>query len=230
MIPIYIGTDPESWLPTQVLKHSILAHTKAEIEFIDLDGLDFGVPRDRQLTGFSFRRWAVPYVNEYRDRALYLDSDIVVLGDVAELAGVFLGKPAAARPIAKNPTLGRYFTSVMVLDCAKLTHWDYRAWVDRIEDKGFYNATMWVRDGAPHADDFESMDRRWNEMDRVDDDTRLVHYTGLHRQPWRHEGHPAGQVFRHALNATLRDDAITAKQLDVEIRAGRVRANVLTIL
>lgn len=44
------------------------------------------LPIDRRgLTSFSFTRYLVPWLNRYQGHALFLDSDMLCLGDIAEL-------------------------------------------------------------------------------------------------------------------------------------------------
>ena len=44
-----------------------------------------------ESTEFSLRRFLVPYLSEYRGWSLFIDNDMVVEGDVAELAGLMCG-------------------------------------------------------------------------------------------------------------------------------------------
>lgn len=230
-IPIYVGTEPSQWLPTQVLKHSILSRTQADVEFIPLD-TTIGLPRNQTMTGFSFCRWAVPFVNEYRDRAIYLDADIVVLGDIADLFNASFDAPVAARPVSAAGAPNRFFTSVMVLDCARLKHWDYSAWVKQAVRPQFVDAVMWARSGAPHASDFGVMPSCWNDLDivKAEPSTKLLHFTSLDRQPWRWERHPQGQVWRDALVAALAARVVTREQVYDEIDKRFVRDSIFTVL
>jgi hypothetical protein len=140
--------------------------------------------------------------------------------------------PAVARQ-APNRSDG-YFTSVMVLDCDQLRHWDVAAWALRsATDRAFYERLMWVRGDkdpafcAPHRGDFAPLLSCWNDLDVVRHDTRLVHYTDLRRQPWRHAGHPYGGVFREELVSAITNGFITATDLEREIRARHVREDLL---
>ncbi len=217
MIRVYIGTEPMQWLACEVLKYSIRSRSSEPVEFFEISDVTtrFG------LTGFSFARWYVPKLAKENgdDVAIYMDADIVVLGDIAELFHAASDKPALAKPTSD----GRFFTSVMRLDCTRL-QWDpgalpYAEWL--------HNAVMWAAPNAPWHSDFGVLDGRWNDMDLPKSGTKAIHYTDLRRQPWRYSGHPFGVVFQTELVAALKDGHILRSDLLREISAGHVRADVL---
>ena len=87
-VRIFVGTDRSQLLAVKVLEHSIRRHTALPIEVVPMLDLPLPEPRDvrqRQRTGFSFSRFAIPRLAGYRGRALYLDADMLVLRDIAEL-------------------------------------------------------------------------------------------------------------------------------------------------
>ena len=67
----------------------------ADTLLIEVDGT--GVERKELLSPFNFAAFYLPHVLAHAARILYLDTDVVVRGDVDELARMDLGgKPAAA--------------------------------------------------------------------------------------------------------------------------------------
>lgn len=90
MIPVFIGFDPRETVAWHVLCHSILARSSQPVSFIPLalDNLHdvYTRPRDPlQSTDFSFTRFLVPYLSGYTGWSIYLDCDIIMQADIAEL-------------------------------------------------------------------------------------------------------------------------------------------------
>lgn len=224
MIRVFIGTEPSQKLPTQVLKHSIRARATEPVSFIEMEGPDSDYVG---LTGFSLRRFHIPQLCAFEGRAIYLDADIVVLGNIAELWNLDLTRPALAKPY----TTSDYFTSVMLLDCGRLRHWDFRAWsTTAAKDAQFANRLIWARPTAPNHDDFGPLPSQWNDLDIVKPATRALHFTQLPKQPWRHTGHHYGHVFRTALMDAMAEGSVTTALVEDEIEAGHVREDVLKVL
>lgn len=78
-------------------------------------------------TQFSYTRFLVPYLCGYEGVALFADgADMLCLGDVAELASFPLTTPIVVvkhPPRVPHETRPRSWTSLMLMDCARLHHW-----------------------------------------------------------------------------------------------------------
>lgn len=106
MPKIYIGWDRKNVLAYEVCAESIMQHAKCDLELIPLqewklrkDKLywrSYIIDTDGQMvdradnsrfsTEFAFSRFIVPALNEYKDEwVLFIDSDMLFLGDVSEL-------------------------------------------------------------------------------------------------------------------------------------------------
>jgi hypothetical protein len=90
MIRIFIGFDPRETVAWHVLCHSILARSSQPVSFVPLAlhqlGGCFNRPRDPlQSTDFSFTRFLVPYLSGYEGWSLFMDCDMLVRADIAEL-------------------------------------------------------------------------------------------------------------------------------------------------
>jgi len=225
VIRVYIGTQPEQKLACEVLKYSITARATEPVSFFEITDKT----NRYAMTGFSFARWYVPKLaKENGDQtAIYMDADIVVLGDIAALEHAAGEKPTLARPTSD----GRYFTSVMRLNIARI-NWD----VGGLLVDGFaglpewlHNAIMWAASNSPWRADFGELSARWNDLDLVKDGTQALHYTDLKRQPWRYAGHPFGYVWQAELKSALADKAISMALVQDEIARGHVRGDVLTV-
>ena len=90
MIPIYIGYDRKETVAFHVLSHSILSRSTKPVSVtpINRDNLKESYIRPRaevDSTDFSNSRWIVPYLQEYKGWAIFMDCDMLCLADIAEL-------------------------------------------------------------------------------------------------------------------------------------------------
>ena len=95
-IKIFMGFDRPSRIPAYVLTDSILENSSIPVEFVFLHKgtlKDFFTrPKsDLDSTEFSISRFLVPYLCEYQGWALFIDNDMIVEGDVAELHKLMSG-------------------------------------------------------------------------------------------------------------------------------------------
>src|SRR5436190_1656705 len=82
---IFIGTDESQIVAHQVLAHSIRAHASIPVEIRPMFDDEAPTPTSDALgprTRFSFTRFLIPELAGYAGRALYVDADMVVFGDV----------------------------------------------------------------------------------------------------------------------------------------------------
>lgn len=115
MIRIFIGVDHRQPIAYHVLSHSILRHASVPVAITPLNIKTLPIEREG-LTEFTFTRYLVPHLCNYEGKAIFMDSDMLVLGDVARLDTDesvsfvhFDGEYLFERP------------SVMVFDCSKCT-------------------------------------------------------------------------------------------------------------
>jgi hypothetical protein len=83
-LQVYIGYDERQPLAFNVLQHSIRVNASEPIAITGLH-LDQLPIKRRGMTAFTFSRFLVPYLCNFRGKALFLDADMVVTGDIAEL-------------------------------------------------------------------------------------------------------------------------------------------------
>src|SRR3954463_7122855 len=87
-IDVFVGADRSQLLAVAVLQHSIERHTDALVRVTPLIDLDLPEPADLRQgsrTNFSFARFAIPELKNHSGRAIYMDADMLVFRDVAEL-------------------------------------------------------------------------------------------------------------------------------------------------
>lgn len=92
MLTVYIGWDSRETIAADVCRHSILTHTSIPVDIVMLKQEEL---RRRKLywrdvdklasTEFTFTRFLVPYLNNYEGTAIFMDSDMVLTTDIAEL-------------------------------------------------------------------------------------------------------------------------------------------------
>ena len=90
MIRIFLGYDHREVVAYHVACHSIHVRSSQPVEIapVMLSQLEGTFTRERnnlQSTDFSFSRFLVPYLCGYEGWALFADSDIICLDDIANL-------------------------------------------------------------------------------------------------------------------------------------------------
>ncbi len=90
MIRVFIGFDAVETVAFHVLAHSIHARSSEPVSItpLMLSQLEGKMTRERhdlQSTEFSFSRFLVPYLCDYQGWAMFMDCDMLVLDDMAEL-------------------------------------------------------------------------------------------------------------------------------------------------
>ncbi len=83
-VRVFIGYDHRQPVSFQVAAHSIWKRASCPVEIVRLDLSKLPMKR-RGLTEFTFSRFLVPYLCDYQGQSIFMDSDVLCLGDVAEL-------------------------------------------------------------------------------------------------------------------------------------------------
>lgn len=91
---VFVGADESQMLAANVLAYTINKHASRPVRVVPMCNLRVRQPKDEKnqaRTGFSFYRFAIPALAGYRARALYVDSDMLVFSDLAELWDIPFG-------------------------------------------------------------------------------------------------------------------------------------------
>ena len=231
-IRVYVGSAQSHQLLVDVLAWSIRRHTRRTVEVRAIgELLPNGVPmprkpENRPATPFSFQRFAVPELAGFSGRAIYVDSDQLVLRDIAEL----FDRPMRGMRLQRRTRWGpdgrarERASSVMLLDCARLD-WRPQRIADEL-DRGRYSytdlmrlRTLWLKGSFP---------RHWNSFDHHEPGrTGLLHYTKRRTQPWLARNHPHGAVWFEALYAGLDAGEIKMDSVATAHARGYVRPSLL---
>ena len=113
MRKIFIGYDERQPVSFTVLAQSIISQSKEPVSIIPLKLNTLPIKRCG-LTPFTYSRFLVPFLCEFKGTALFLDVDIVLNADISELFKLF--DPECAIQVSKN-THKFEWASVMLFNC-----------------------------------------------------------------------------------------------------------------
>lgn len=172
---IFIGFDERQPVAYQVAAASIAKHSSVPVSITPLILRQLPLRR-RGLTDFSFSRYLVPYLCDYRGGALFVDADVLCLGDIAELPwdGIEAGEAVSVvkhTTVTKNGqqvNVGFEQPSVMLFNCSDC----HRLTLDLIERGTPQKLDTW-------ADCVGELPREWNYLVGYDTGggAKLAHFT-----------------------------------------------------
>lgn len=232
-IRIFVGAHTGEQLPYRVLEHSIRRHASLDVEMRLVDNSLAPEPPDARFlpyTNFSFGRFAIPKLAGHAGRAIYLDSDMLVFRDIAELWNTpFEGAKILIEQITPRSTDENRRGAVLLLDCAAL-QWDPERIIKRLGIDYDYDQLMTLRPLLEEGDLRDLLPYGWNSLDERNEHTRLLHYTRIKTQPWVHPAHPLGGLWVDEVRLMLETGATTEAFIRDEVAKGHVRPSLLSEL
>lgn len=161
---IFIGYDPRQPLAYNVLQHSIARHASKPVAITPLILGQLPIQR-RGLTEFTYSRFLVPWLCDFKGRALFLDADMAVQGDIAELLEL---ETLSAVSVMKQQERFEW-ASAMLFSCGQCL----RLTPEFIDDT---NNGLFDLAWAPSVGEFP---REWNHCVGYADpaEAKLYHYT-----------------------------------------------------
>jgi len=90
---IFIGVDPRQPIAYNVLQWSIVRRASKPVQIIPLVLPQLPIQR-RGLTDFTFTRYLPPFLCNFKGISLFLDADMLVMGDIHELSSLVTGEHA----------------------------------------------------------------------------------------------------------------------------------------
>lgn len=238
-VRIFVGADDSQKLALRVLEYSIRKRTSLNVEVTPMIDLGLPEPRDprmRARTGFSFSRFAIPELAGHQGRAIYLDADMLVLTDIAELWNWPLGdahvlcqgdlRSDETTPPDASGKHRRKQCSVMLLDCGKL-RWDAPAIIAGLGPRYTYEELLYELCIVDEAHVSYDLPFRWNSLERLSDETSLIHYTEMPTQPWVYAANPNGWIWVDELRAMLADGQLPLDRIRQDVDAGFARPSLL---
>jgi hypothetical protein len=245
-VTIFISSGEASLLERKVLVYSLRRNSTRDLDIRVFNGTHNTIEREgkppelapmslkvkyQNVTEFSNYRFLVPEVCQFQGRAISMDSDMIVLGDIGELFDAELGgnQILAKHAAYRNVMGGHWALSVMLIDCAS-TRINLDLYFDEIND-GLYSYSdlhqMSPRFLAHHQFEIGHIDGRWNEFDRRDKDTRLIHYTNLYTQPWKSRSHPYGDLWFEYFDEARKAGYITDRDIELTLVRSYARRDLL---
>ena len=193
-IRIFVGSSSRDLPAEMVLEHSIRKNTEAKVEFTWMRAGDPGfddwnclfdldpktTQRRWQGPAFSMFRFAVPELAGFDGHAIYLDSDMLVRGDIKELWN-WLQKGPILCCAPKRLCVSKW-------DCGRfrVPWWpsieEMKSWKGVTASKGPMKELL-----TQHDYYYEHLTPHWNIVDGkgfMPGATRLVHYSNTSTQPW----------------------------------------------
>lgn len=237
---VFVGTDESQTVPTKVLEYSIRKHASGPVEFHGMTADGMPIPRDKKnqpRTGFSLCRFTIPRRCGYRGRALYLDADMLVFTDIAEVFQIPFGEhhlfctwqPQTPPAWRDNPAFktGRHY-AVMMLDCERL-RWDIHEIV-RGFDEGRYEYGQLMNDMCIVPP--ERIDHRlgtdWNSLEVYEPGkTKNIHYTVVPTQPWKCRTNPNGWIWDQYLAEAVAAGHVTAADIETGVAKKLIHKDLL---
>lgn len=239
-VDVFVGADRSQLLAVAVLEHSIRRHTAASVRVCPLIDLDIPEPADLRQgsrTNFSFARFAIPELKDYRGKGLYLDADMLVFRDILELWNLpfdggkiiiqeDLPEHAVTQKKAGAPSARKKQCSVMMIDCER-TRWDVTEIVGGLDGQYTYEELMYEMCILPESDVRYGVPFAWNSLEHHDRDTRLIHYTDMNTQPWVSPDNVHGNLWFREVFLMLETSALMRSDLEREIALGYFRPSIL---
>lgn len=223
---IFIGSDPTQVLGAKLFEYSVrrFASMSVSCEIIDNAGLPVPEsPQKRARTGFSFCRFKIPELCDYRGRGIYVDADMQVFTDIKELWTREFQDAWLLYSELKGGTGRIPQYSVMLLDCANLDWNAHQLITDLDAGKHDYASLMTEFAMMPKEKKLPLLEFEWNSLEHYEEGkTKLIHYTDMPTQPWVSHSNKNGEVWYAEVRRALSEGFITRDEIDDNIARGNV--------
>ncbi|MCA1659658.1 MAG: hypothetical protein LC642_03820 [Verrucomicrobiaceae bacterium] len=210
--------------------------------------------RNDDLQSFTPTRFMPPRLMGYQGRAVVIDPDVFAVGDINELLTRDMGGKAimAKRRAGHNGRDDYIASSVMLIDCAKLKHWNVRQQFEEMF-AGKLDYENWMVLANEPRESIGFLEPEWNDFDRLTPATKLLHNTKRRTQPWKtglpidftnrtawisrlwgkYKKHPDPRqeaFFFALLRECVEEGKISIEQIKSEMRDNHVRHDALELM
>jgi len=191
-VRIFLGTEPAQYRAERIFVFALeqVRNPDRRYEIYRMTGLP-GFDQTGWRTGFTNYRFAIPDLAGRHGRALYNDVDQLYTADPAELFDQPMGEHGYLALAPRE-------TAVMLIDCERMQRcWNMKAATTTSKKKLHALA-------ADIPGNFGILDAIWHarDLEYKHGESRLLHYTTLHLQPWRplpaqysYQIHPFAEIF-----------------------------------
>jgi len=230
VIKVFVATQEPQMLSFKLLEYSIKIHASMPVEIypLHLTGVDLPVPQNpenRQRTPFSFQRFIIPEVVGYSGRAIYMDSDMQVFSDLAEVWNADMKGHGLLYCAAKSGEGRTEQFSVLLLDCERLS-WRVSEIVDDL-DACRYNYADLMGGMCVAESKAPLLPSYWNSLEFFrPGETALVHYTDMQTQPWVDVRNPLSALWFESLFEAVQSGAIELDVITEHISRGWIRPSI----
>lgn len=229
-IKVYVATTEAQMLSVNVLEYSIKKHASMSVEVIPmhLSDIEMPLPKDEKnwpRTPFSFQRFLIPQLQQYKGRAIYLDSDMQLFKDIKILwTSAFDGADIlTVKNFNESDRLPQF--SVMLLNCERL-NWNIKSIIEQLNN-GDLNYEKLMYQMAIAKKPVAALHNSWNSLERyVEGETALLHYTDMNSQPWVSRNNPLGYLWCRDLLEAVGKNIISKEYVEAQIAAGYVRPSL----
>lgn len=203
---VFIHTNDKQMLGALVSRYSLRkrsAHAdQFDVKFIEVKNYPCMLEREGHLyrrdgemrpwlnddlQSFTPLRFAPPQLMDYEGRAVIMDPDIFAIGDIWELlqrdmqGAAIMCRPKSGRKGRK----GAFASSVMLLDCARLKHWQFERDFSEMFEPVQRDYMDWVSLKLEDSNTIGLFETCWNDFDNLTKETKLLHNTKRKTQPWK---------------------------------------------
>lgn len=250
-VRVFIGGDRYQTIAAKVLEYSIQRHTRHPLQIFHMTDLELPTPKNPDNapgTGFSFYRFVIPKLCGFKGKAIYLDADMLVFDDIANLWNLpFGGKDVLCSyqeeippgwENGQNNSLGedRHWSpgrqlSVMLLNCENLD-WDIDEIIAGL-DAGRYSYRELMADlcSVESSRIADTIPNEWNCLEWFEPArSSLVHFTVVPTQPWRHENNRLNDLWESALVDAVQAGAVRKEEVAELVAAGLLKPSLTGLL
>ncbi len=194
-LKIFIGYDPKEAVAFHVLSHSLLERSSKPISIVpinlrNLKNLYSRQHDQRQSNEFSFSRFLVPYLCNYEGFGVYMDCDMLALGDISTVLNDIDENHAVSvvkhdyESKVKVKYLGnkqysyprKNWSSFIVWNCAHPSNNGVNPDFIGDADAATLHRFLWLKD-----EEIGELSIKWNwlvgEYDNPTDDIKVLHWT-----------------------------------------------------
>ena len=194
-LKIFIGYDPKEAVAFHVLCHSLLEKSSKPISITpinlkNLRGLYSRQYDQRQSNEFSFSRFLVPYLCDYDGFGVYMDCDMLALGDISTILDDIDENHAVSvvqhdyESKVKVKYLGnkqysyprKNWSSFIVWNCAHPSNREVAPRFIGDADAATLHRFLWLKD-----EEIGKLSKKWNwlvgEYDNPAKDIKVLHWT-----------------------------------------------------